>query len=90
MKTAVMQERRPGPGGPPAPGAGSLFYMVPVTREITIKDLLPSVSDLVSGGAASAAELTKVARKPDETYATRLPTWFATEFFRCRGMNEWR
>lgn len=71
MKVAMMQDRPAGPGA--APGAGPLFYTVPATREITIQDLLSHVSGLVSGGAASAAELAKVARKPGETLADYIP-----------------
>jgi CubicO group peptidase (beta-lactamase class C family) len=78
MKVAVMQERPGGPGAPLAPGAGPLFYTVPATREITIQDLLSHVSGLVSGGAASAAELTKVARKPGETLSDYIPRLGAT------------
>ncbi len=73
MKVAVMQERPAGPGAPPVPGATPLFYTVPATREITVQDLLSHVSGLVSGGAASAAELAKVARKPGETLADYIP-----------------
>ena len=74
MKVAVMQERPGGPAVPSAgPGTGPLFYTVPSTREITIQDLLSHVSGLVSGGAASAAELPKVARKPGETLADYIP-----------------
>jgi CubicO group peptidase (beta-lactamase class C family) len=74
MKVAVMQERPAGPAAPPSgPGTGPLFYAVPATREITIQDLLSHVSGLVSGGAASAAELAKVARKPGETLADYIP-----------------
>jgi CubicO group peptidase (beta-lactamase class C family) len=79
MKVAVMQDRPAGPGAPPAaPGTGPLFYTVPATREITIQDLLSHVSGLVSGGAASAAELAKVARKPGETLADYIPRLGAT------------
>ncbi len=74
MKVAVMQDRPTGPGAPPAAqGTAPLFYTVPATREITIQDLLSHVSGLVSGGAASAAELAKVARKPGETLADYIP-----------------
>ena len=74
MKVAVMQERSAGSAVPPAgPGTGPLFYAVPATREITIQDLLSHVSGLVSGGAASAAELAKVARKPGEALADYIP-----------------
>jgi len=66
MKVAVIQER-------PADSATLQFYTVPATREITIQDLLTHVSGLASGGAASAAELSKVARKPGETLADYIP-----------------
>jgi len=66
MKVAVIQER-------PAGTAPLQFYTVPATREITIQDLLTHVSGLASGGAASAAELSKVARKPGETLADYIP-----------------
>ncbi len=72
MKVAVMQEKPAGPAGEP------LFYTVPATREITVQDLLSHVSGLVSGGAASAAELAKVARKPGETLANYIPRLGAT------------
>lgn len=79
MKVAVIQERAGGPGAPAAtPGAAPLFYTVPATREITIQDVLSHVSGLVSGGAASAAELAKVARKPGETLADYIPRLGAT------------
>jgi CubicO group peptidase (beta-lactamase class C family) len=67
MKVAVMQEK------PAGPGLGPLFYTVPATREITVQDLLSHVSGLVSGGAASTAELAKIARKPGETLADYIP-----------------
>lgn len=70
MKVAVIQER---PAGPGAAGTVPLFYTIPAVREITIQDLLSHVSGLVSGGAASAAELAKVARKPGETLADYIP-----------------
>jgi len=87
MKVAVMQERPAGPGAPApaqgaappaAAGAPPLFYTVPAAREITIQDLLSHVSGLVSGGAASTAELAKVARKPGETLADYIPRLGAT------------
>ena len=79
MKVAVMQERPAGVAAPPAaPGTAPQFYTVPATREITVQDLLSHVSGLVSGGAASAAELTKVARKPGETLADYIPRLGAT------------
>jgi CubicO group peptidase (beta-lactamase class C family) len=83
MKVAVMQDRPAGPAAPPpglagTAGTGPLFYTVPATREITIQDLLSHVSGLVSGGAASGAELAKVARKPGETLADYIPRLGAT------------
>jgi len=78
MKVAVMEDRPAGRGGPPAAGTPPLFYTVPATREITIQDLLSHVSGLVSGGAASAVELAKVARKPGETLADYIPRLGAT------------
>jgi CubicO group peptidase (beta-lactamase class C family) len=79
MKVAVVQERPAGPGAAAAAlTAAPLFYTVPATREITIQDLLSHVSGLVSGGAASAAELTKVARKPGETLSDYIPRLGAT------------
>jgi CubicO group peptidase (beta-lactamase class C family) len=73
MKVAVMQDR-PLSGAPPPPA----FYTVPATREIMIQDLLSHVSGLVSGGAASAAELAKAARQPGETLADYIPRLGAT------------
>jgi CubicO group peptidase (beta-lactamase class C family) len=71
MKVAMMQER---PAGAPAlPGTPPLFYPVPAVREITIQDLLTHVSGLASGGAASGAEVAKVARKPGEKLADYIP-----------------
>jgi CubicO group peptidase (beta-lactamase class C family) len=78
MKVAVMEDRPGGRGGAQAAGTPPLFYTVPATREITIQDLLSHVSGLVSGGAASAAELAKVARKPGETLAEYIPRLGAT------------
>lgn len=71
LKVAVMQERPA--GGPASPGTPPLFYTVPAAREITIQDLLTHVSGLASGGAASGAEVAKVARKPGEKLADYLP-----------------
>ena len=80
LKVAVMQERPAGTGAapPPGPGAAPLFYTVPATREITVQDLLSHVSGLGSCGAASTAELAKVARKPGETLADYIPRLGAT------------
>jgi CubicO group peptidase (beta-lactamase class C family) len=77
MKVAVIQERQ-GPAAAAAAGQPPQFYTVPATREITIQDLLSHVSGLVSGGAASAAELAKIARKPGETLADYIPRLGAT------------
>jgi CubicO group peptidase (beta-lactamase class C family) len=63
MKVAVTQER----------SAPLQFYTMPATREITIQDLLTHVSGLASGGAASAAELPRIARKAGETLADYIP-----------------
>jgi CubicO group peptidase (beta-lactamase class C family) len=62
MKVAVAQQ-----------GTPVQFYTVPATREITIQDLLTHVSGLASGGAASAAELPRIARKPGESLADYIP-----------------
>ena len=71
MKVAVIQDRPAAPAG--AAASPLQFYTVPASREITIQDLLTHVSGLASGGAASAAELNKVARKPGETLAVYIP-----------------
>jgi hypothetical protein len=68
----TLVQERPA-GGPASPGTPPLFYTVPATREITIQDLLTHVSGLASGGAASAAEAAKVARKPGEKLADYIP-----------------
>jgi CubicO group peptidase (beta-lactamase class C family) len=77
MKVAVMQDR---PAGAPAPAAGAppLFYTIPATREITIRDLLTHVSGLNSGGPASSAEVAKVALKSGESLADYIPRLGAT------------
>jgi CubicO group peptidase (beta-lactamase class C family) len=71
LKVAVIQERQ----GPAAAGASAApqFYTVPASREITIQDLLTHTAGLLSGGAASAAEAAKIARKPGETLADYIP-----------------
>jgi CubicO group peptidase (beta-lactamase class C family) len=74
MKVAVMQERPAGAIGTAPP----VFYPIPATREITIQDLLTHVSGLASGGAASGAEVAKVARKPGEKLADYIPRLGAT------------
>jgi CubicO group peptidase (beta-lactamase class C family) len=69
---AVMEER---PAGAPAPARGTppVFYTVPATREITVQDLLTHVSGLNSGGAASSAEVAKIALKAGESLADYIP-----------------
>jgi CubicO group peptidase (beta-lactamase class C family) len=67
MKVAVIQEKPASPGAPP------VFYTVPASREITIQDLLTHVSGLASGGAASGAQVAKVARKPGEKLSDYIP-----------------
>jgi CubicO group peptidase (beta-lactamase class C family) len=62
MKVTVIQQASP-----------LQFYTVPATREITVQDLLTHVSGLASGGAASAAELRRIARKPTESLADYIP-----------------
>ena len=77
MKVAMMQDR---PAGAAAPAAGTppLFYSVPATREITIQDLLTHVSGLNSGGAASTAEVAKIALKAGEKLSDYIPRLGAT------------
>jgi CubicO group peptidase (beta-lactamase class C family) len=72
MKVAVIQDR---PAGAPAPAAGTppMFYTVPGTREITVQDLLTHVSGLNSGGAASSAEVSKIALKAGEKLSDYIP-----------------
>ena len=50
-----------------------LFYTVPAAREITIQDLLTHVNGLNTGGAASNAEVAKIALKPGESLADYIP-----------------
>jgi CubicO group peptidase (beta-lactamase class C family) len=83
MKVAVMQERPAAPGAPPS------FYTVPAVREITIQDLLTHVSGLASGGAASGAEVSKVARKPGEKLADYIPRLGGTPLDFQPG-SQWR
>src|SRR6266571_5110249 len=71
LKVAVMQDRPA--GAPVSPGTPPAFYAIPATREITIQDLLTHVSGLASGGAASGAEIAKIARKPGEKLADYIP-----------------
>jgi CubicO group peptidase (beta-lactamase class C family) len=72
MKVAVIEDR---PAGAPAPAQGTppLFYTVPATREITIRDLLTHVSGLNSGGPASSEEVKKIALKAGESLADYIP-----------------
>ncbi|HEY6346865.1 MAG TPA: serine hydrolase domain-containing protein [Bryobacteraceae bacterium] len=77
MKVAVIQDR-PAGAAAPAPGTPPLFYTVPATREITVRDLLTHVSGLNSGGPASSAEVAKVALKAGESLANYIPRLGAT------------
>ncbi len=72
MKVAVIEDR-PAGAAAPARGAPPLFYTVPATREITVQDLLTHVSGLNSGGAASTAEVAKVALKAGEKLSDYIP-----------------
>jgi CubicO group peptidase (beta-lactamase class C family) len=71
-KVAVIQDR---PAGVPAPTRGTppQFYTVPATRDLTIQDLLTHVNGLNTGGAASSAEVAKVALKAGESLADYIP-----------------
>lgn len=71
-KVAVMEDR---PAGARAPAAGTppSFYSVPATRELTIQDLLTHVNGLNTGGAASSAEVAKIALKTGESLADYIP-----------------
>ena len=71
-KVAVIQDR---PAGAPAPTRGTppQFYTVPAARELTIQDLLTHVNGLNTGGAASSAEVAKVALKAGESLADYIP-----------------
>jgi CubicO group peptidase (beta-lactamase class C family) len=88
IKVAVMQERPAGATGA-SPGTPPVFYTIPATREITIQDLLTHVSGLASGGAASGAEIVKVARKPGEKLADYIPRLGATPLDFQPG-SQWR
>src|SRR6201997_1949013 len=72
MKVAVMQDR-PAGAPTPAPGTPPLFYTVPAARELTIQDLLTHVNGLNTGGAASSAEVAKVALKAGEKLSDYIP-----------------
>ncbi len=69
LKVAVETPR---PAGPGAAAGDPTFYMVPASREITIRDLLTHTSGLVSGGI-SASEAGKIDRARTDTLATYLP-----------------
>jgi len=72
MKVAVIEDR---PAGAPAPGRGAPppFYTIPASRELTIQDLLTHVNGLNSGGAASGAEVAKIAIKAGEKLSDYIP-----------------
>jgi CubicO group peptidase (beta-lactamase class C family) len=72
MKVAVIQDRPAGAPAPP-PGTPPVFYTVPATRELTIQDLLTHVNGLNTGGAASNAEVAKIALKAGESLADYIP-----------------
>ena len=62
------------PGAPPAKeGAEAPYDLVPVTRPITIADLLKHGSGLVSGGPGAAAAARMAPRTPTDTLATYIP-----------------
>jgi CubicO group peptidase (beta-lactamase class C family) len=86
MKVAVVEERPAGVSGRAGPPS---FYTIPAVREITIQDLLTHVSGLASGGPASSAELSKVARKPGETLANYIPR-LATTPLDFQPGTQWR
>jgi CubicO group peptidase (beta-lactamase class C family) len=74
MKVAVLQDPPAGaPGRAAAAGTPPQFYTVPAARELTIKDLLTHVNGLNTGGAASNAEVAKVALKAGESLADYIP-----------------
>ena len=72
MKVAVMEDP---PAGAPALGRGTppLFYTIPASRELTIQDLLTHVNGLNAGGAASSAEVAKIALKTGEKLSDYVP-----------------
>jgi CubicO group peptidase (beta-lactamase class C family) len=74
MKVAVLQDSPAGaPARAAAAGTPPQFYTVPAARELTIKDLLTHVNGLNTGGAASNAEVAKVALKAGESLADYIP-----------------
>ena len=72
MKVAVMEDAS---GGALAPARGTppLFYTIPASRELTIQDLLTHVNGLNAGGAASSAEVMKIALKAGEKLSDYVP-----------------
>ncbi|MBV8732182.1 MAG: beta-lactamase family protein [Acidobacteriia bacterium] len=72
MKVAVLEDR---PAGAPAPARSTppVYYTVPATRELTIRDLLTHVNGLNTGGPASSAEVAKIALKAGESLADYIP-----------------
>jgi CubicO group peptidase (beta-lactamase class C family) len=62
------------PGATPsAPGAEATYDVVPVTRPITIGDLLKHGSGLVSGGLGASSANRIAPRTPTDTLATYIP-----------------
>jgi CubicO group peptidase (beta-lactamase class C family) len=68
-KVAVAKPGAP----PPAQGSEAAFDLVPVTRPITIADLLKHGSGLVSGGLGASAAPRLAPRTPTDTLATYIP-----------------
>src|SRR5262245_41199534 len=60
-------------GAKPAEGGEVAFDLVPVSRPITIADLLKHGSGLVSGGPGAAAAARIAPRTPTDTLATYIP-----------------
>jgi CubicO group peptidase (beta-lactamase class C family) len=61
------------PGAPPAESGEGAFDLVPVTRPITIADLLKHGSGLVSGGPGASVASRIAPRTPTDTLATYIP-----------------
>jgi CubicO group peptidase (beta-lactamase class C family) len=61
------------PGAKPGEGGENAFELVPVTRPITIADLLKHGSGLVSGGPGASLAAKIAARTPTDTLATFIP-----------------
>jgi CubicO group peptidase (beta-lactamase class C family) len=68
-KVAVAKPGAP----PPTAGAEPAYDLAPVTRPITIADLLKHGSGLVSGGLGAAAAGRLAPRTPTDTLATYIP-----------------